>query len=79
MAPYDPQKLQDLTLALLGALCSPEGQVWKRHDFGVMDALHERGLITNPRSRNESVWLTEDGMAQAKMLAAHYLAREPPP
>ena len=39
-----------------------------------MDALHAKGLITNPRSRNESVHLTEQGITRAKALATKLFA-----
>jgi len=72
---YDPQKLEDAVLALLGACEFDHGRVWKRHDFGVMDALHAKGYITDPRGRSESVYLTEEGLQRAKQLAARHFGR----
>lgn len=46
-------------MALLGAF-EFHGRVWKRYDFDVMDSLHEKGYITNPAGRQESVHLTEE-------------------
>ncbi|MEY8689516.1 MAG: DUF6429 family protein [Leptothrix sp. (in: b-proteobacteria)] len=67
--PYNQQKIEDTVLALLGAFEFENGRVWKRLDFSVMDALAERGMITNPRGRAESVYLTPEGLAKAKELA----------
>lgn len=52
-----------------------QGRVWKRFDFGVMDSLHEKGYITTPRNRSESVYLTDNGLRAAKSLAARYFGR----
>lgn len=72
---YDEAKIDEAVLALLGALEFDDGRVWKRYDFGVMDRLHEQGYITNPRGRQESVYLTDEGMRVAKELAARYFGR----
>jgi hypothetical protein len=68
--PYDESKIEEAVLALLGALEFENGGAWKRYDFAVMDSLHAKGLITGPRDRAESVYLTEEGMRRAKELAA---------
>jgi hypothetical protein len=66
---HDPKKIESAVLALLGAFAFDNGRVWKRDDFGVMDALAEQGLITDPRGRAESVHLTPEGLTRAKALA----------
>lgn len=71
---YDKARIEEAVLALLGALEFENGRVWKRYDFGVMDALHARGLITNPHSHRESVYLTEDGLRLAKAMAYRHFA-----
>jgi hypothetical protein len=74
---YDTGKIDEAILALLGALEFDNGRVWKRLNFGSMDRLHESGLISDPKGRAESVYLTEAGMRQAKALASKYFARGP--
>lgn len=74
---YDRDKIDEAILALLGALEFDNGRVWKRLSFGSMDRLHERGLISDPKGRTESVYLTEAGMRQAKALASKYFAKGP--
>ena len=71
---YDQQKLEDAVLALLAALQFDNGRVWKRYDFAIMDALHAKGLIDNPRGRTESVYLTEEGMRRGGLLARSMFA-----
>ncbi len=66
---YDNAKLEETVLALLGAFEFENGRVWKRYAFSVMDALHEKGYISDPHGRTESVYLTESGLALAKQLA----------
>ncbi len=66
---YDTAKVEEAVLALLGVFEFEDGRVWKRFDFEVMDALHAKGYITNPRGRHESVYLSAQGMELAKRLA----------
>ncbi len=63
---YSQPKIDQMVLALPGASEFADGGVWKRIDFAVMDRLHEKGYITNPRGKQEPVRLTEDGLALAK-------------
>lgn len=69
---YDMVKVEEALLALLGVFEFENGRVWKRYDFATMDALHEKGLITEPRSRQESVYLTDEGLRRAKELAVRH-------
>lgn len=48
---YQPQKIEDAVLALLGAFQLEDGRAWKRYDFSVMEALHAQGWITDPRAK----------------------------
>ena len=74
---YDDAKMQDAMLALFGVFEFENSRVWKRYEFAAMEALHEQGWITDPRGRNESVYLTEERMSKAKALAARCFARAP--
>lgn len=66
---YDTAKVEEVVLALLGVFEFEKGRVWKRFDFDVMDSLHAKGYITDPKSHRESVHLTEEGLVLAKRLA----------
>lgn len=72
---YDNQKVEDAVLALLGVFEFENGRVWKRYDFDVMQALAEKGLISDPRGRAESVHLTPDGLQRAQALAQTLFGR----
>ena len=51
---YNTAKVEDAVLGLLGVLEFENGRVWKRFDFDVMDSLHSKGYITDPKSHRES-------------------------
>ena len=51
---YDMVKVEEALLALLGVFEFENGRVWKRYDFATMDRLHAKGLITEPRVKQES-------------------------
>ncbi|WP_338849573.1 DUF6429 family protein [Massilia sp. W12] len=71
---YDKEKITETVLALLGVFEFENGRVWKRIDFDVMDTLFEKGYISNPHGRTESVRLTPEGLQLAKELAGKYFA-----
>lgn len=75
---YDDRKIEDAVLALMGALEFENGRVWKRYDFAIMDALHAKGLISNPVGRAESVHLTEEGLRRSKELADRLFSGDRP-
>ena len=74
---YDTAKLEETILALLGVYEFQNGRVWKRYDFAVMEVLHEKGYISNPHGRTESIYLSETGLALAKELAKAHFGRHP--
>jgi hypothetical protein len=58
------KKLEETVLALLYLNSFHEGsgrRAWKGFPWTVMDALHEKGYISNPATKNKSVWLSEKG------------------
>lgn len=73
--PYDDAKIEEAVLALFGVFEFENGRAWKRFDFDVMDTLHQKGYITDPKGRHESVHLTEQGMKSAKRSAGELFGR----
>ena len=65
----DNQKVEEAVLALLGYFANKDEQTWKRYEFSVMESLHEKGLISDPRGRQGSVYLTPEGLEVAQNLA----------
>jgi hypothetical protein len=70
--PVDTDRIDDAALALLLlGVCQKDPfsgalRTWKSFDWGVMNRLHEKGLIDDPVSKAKSVWLTEDGVKRAE-------------
>ncbi|MEX2556333.1 MAG: DUF6429 family protein [Actinomycetota bacterium] len=71
MADFDTEKVDAAVLALL-FLNSFQDQgvtrAWKGFDWDSMNRLHDRGLISDPRSKAKSVILTDDGERLAREL-----------
>jgi len=69
----DSDKLAEVALAILSMTLHDGGRVWKGLDWDLMDLLHEKGWIVDPRSKAKSVVLTEDGERLAqKFLRKHF-------
>jgi hypothetical protein len=70
MSRYDETRIWEAVLALLAAFSFGEGRGWKGYDWAVLDALHERGYISNSAKAAKSVCLTEEGLAAGNRAAA---------
>jgi hypothetical protein len=61
----DAEKLQHTVLALLylNSFDDKSGpkRAWKALPWSMMDQLHEKGYISDPATKNKSVWLSEEG------------------
>ena len=61
----DEEKLEQAVLALLylNSFENKSGgkRAWKGFPWSVMDRLHEKGYISDPATKNKSVWLSEEG------------------
>ncbi len=65
---YDREKVEETVLALLWLTLDGDHRAWKSHDWGVLDRLHERGYISDPKSKAKSVLLTDEGERRAREL-----------
>ena len=68
---YNEDKVDDAVLALLfltmcGGRHNP--RAWKGHDWEALDRLHAKGYIGDPKSKDRSVAMTEEGKARAEEL-----------
>ena len=56
---YDRDKVDEMVLALLYLTITEENnwgaRTWKSHDWNALDWLHERGYISDPKSKAKSV------------------------
>jgi Domain of unknown function (DUF6429) len=82
---YDKDKVDEMVLALLSLTMfddRPAVRAWKGHDWDALDRLHEKGYISDPKSKAKSVLMTEEGARRSQELfekhfakAAHQTAR----
>ena len=67
---YDTDKVDEAVLALLYLtrhdVSEFGARAWKGHDWDAMDRLHEKGLISDPRSKAKSVVLDAEGVKAAE-------------
>ena len=64
----DHDKVDDAVLALLALGLHDDGRAWKGFDWDAMNRLHEKGMISDPRSEAKSVVFTEEGLARSREL-----------
>ncbi len=50
-------------------------RAWKGLDWDILDRLHEKGWVRNPKSKAKSVVMTEKGERLAKEYAEKHFAR----
>ena len=68
---YNTDKIDDMVPALLHLTSSRDrGTVgaWKSHDWDALDRLHEKGLISDPKTKAKSVILSHEGTKRAREL-----------
>jgi hypothetical protein len=62
----DLERIDEAVLALLYLGLHDGWRAWKSFDWGALDRLHARGLISNPASKNKSVEFSDEGQAEAE-------------
>ena len=60
----DEEKIDETVLALLYLGVHNGFRTWKPFDWGAMDRLHRKGLISDPVSRAKSVVFSEEAFAR---------------
>jgi len=66
---YDGDQVDEITLALLWltSFKDPVGvRAWKGQDWETMERLHEKGFISDPRSKAKSVVSSEEGEKRSR-------------
>jgi hypothetical protein len=74
----DYDKIDERTLALLPLVTSesPYGaRAWKAFDWGTLDRLHEKGCISDPKTKAMSIMLSEEGLSRSKGLFEQLFAK----
>jgi len=73
---YDPNKVDDVVLALLYLNIFDDGdgniRAWKSFNWDAMDRLFEKGYIEDPKSKAKSVYMSEEGLRRAEELFRRY-------
>jgi hypothetical protein len=72
---YESSKVDDVVLALLFLNVWTTGRAWKGFDWDALGRLHERGLISNPKSKAKSVEFTQDGERVAEEAFRRHFGR----
>lgn len=75
---YDRDKVDEMALALLYLTTfeyGPSLRAWKGADWEVLNRLHEKGFIGNPKGKANSVLLTEEGAKQSAALFEKYFKK----
>lgn len=79
---YDKDKVDEAVLALLYLTMfedKPGWRAWKSYDWDALNRLHEKGYISDPKSKAKSVVMTEEGAKRARELfEKHFTGIEPP-
>lgn len=76
---YDKEKVDEVVLALLWLTAFDERsgtRAWKGHSWEHLDRLHEKGYIGDPKNKNKSVVVTEEGKKHSKKLFDQYFGME---
>jgi hypothetical protein len=72
---YDKDKVDEMVLALLFLTSSHDKfgtRAWKGLDWEAMNRLHEKGYISNPKTKALSVALTDEGAKLSQELFLKY-------
>ncbi len=75
---YNQGKVDDMVLALLHLTTFKDesgSRAWKGQDWEVMNRLHEKGFIDNPKSKARSVEVTDKGRQMSEDLFRKHFAR----
>lgn len=64
----DNEKIDEAVLALLLLGLHDGSRAWKGFDWESMNRLHEKGYISDPRGKAQSVVFTQEGIQEAERL-----------
>ena len=79
---YDEEKVDEIVLALLYLTSFTQSGItraWKGQDWDVLNRLHEKGLISDPKSKAKSVVLSEEAAKESARLFSKYFTSSDEP
>jgi hypothetical protein len=68
-------RVDEAVLAIMLLGLHDDWRTWKGIDWEVLNRLHEKGLITDPKSKAKSVIFTEEGLESAQQLFEKLFSR----
>jgi len=74
---FDEDKVDEMVLALLYLTSFSEKEfmrAWKGMNWDALDRLHDKGFISDPKSKAKSVVMTEKGAQKSKELFEKHFA-----
>ena len=71
----DWDRVDEAVLALMLLGVHQGWRTWKGFDWEVMDRLHEKGFITDPKRKAKSVIFTEEGLRESQRAFQRRFAR----
>ena len=74
---YNESRVDEMVLALMHLTTFKETsgyRTWKSHDWEVLDRLHQKGFIGNPKSKVRSVDLSGEGRQKSEDLFKKYFS-----
>lgn len=73
---YDHEKVAEMVLALLYLTVHDGNRAWKGFQWQALNELFVARMIEDPRNKNKSVVLTEQGLVRAQELFRRYFGRD---
>ncbi len=64
----DQEKIDEAVIALLYLTLHDNNRAWKSFDWGVLNRLHEKGLISDPVNKTKSILFTDIGLKKSEEL-----------
>lgn len=71
----DWERVDEAALAMMLLGLHGGWRTWKGFNWEVLDRLHEKGLITDPKSKARSVIFTEEGLEESQRLFGKLFSR----
>lgn len=71
----DLERVDQAALALMLLGLHDGWRTWKGFDWEVLNRLHEKGFITDPKGKAKSVLFTEEGIQESQRLFAKRFLR----
>ncbi len=72
----DEDRIDEVVLALLHLTLHAHDRAWKSFDWGVMNRLHDKGLIDDPIGKAKSIAFTDEGLQESERLFRQFFVKD---